>query len=519
MKRIAWALGWVVVLAAGCGGGTLGKSGAAGNGGVLDGVANVGGPGFGGAAGRGDPGFGGDGAPPGGIGGPGGFGGGFCPPVQPPVCGPLCGNGVIDTCTMALGAECPPDTEVEECDGAQFGTESCATRGYGSGTLTCSTVCMRDETTCSECAPSARLVACGPAPITFRSVMTFGIAATDNEVGLAQVDFNIDTYTDRLTFARLDSKLALTNAVGLEDTLQPGPLQGTSISATAVAPTSSGWLIAGCAGAEVFVHAVDFTGKKVSRTVVARPDVNDLCVSGTFSIVSQPPPGGTALLMWATYYGGSAAALIATNPLSAGPPTLLTAVSQELSGYPDAAWIGDAFYVAAPITTNNNGVGYPDAISLLRVATNGTTTLVAEILKNESPFAPAFASGAADMRLVYSGIARAGANYAVLWRRLGSGGALLTPAVPVVDDPNFPGRADAVAFGDDTVILVSSFNSTQLAITRLDKDGKVVTPVQDVARAPFYGLSQFEMARRGPEVVVGWLRASGERMMLARVTP
>jgi hypothetical protein len=88
-----------------------------------------------------------------------------------------------------------------------------------------------------------------------------------------------------------------------------------------------------------------------------------------------------------------------------------------------------------------------------------------------------------------------------------------------VDDPNFPGNADAVAFGDDTVILVSSFNSTQLAITRLDKDGKVVTPVHDIARAPFYGLSRFELARRGTEVVVGWLRAGGEKMMLARVTP
>src|SRR5262245_17912655 len=137
MKRIAWALGYVVVLAAGCGGGTLGKSGAAGNGvGVLDGVGNVGPPGagVGGAAGRGDPGFGGDGAPPGGNGGFGGFGGrggfggfggGFCPPVQPPVCGSLCGNGVIDTCTMALGAECPPVTAFEDCDGAQFGIESC----------------------------------------------------------------------------------------------------------------------------------------------------------------------------------------------------------------------------------------------------------------------------------------------------------------------------------------------------------------------------------------------------------
>src|SRR5262245_21604224 len=141
MKRIVWALACVVVVAAGCGGGTLGTPGAAGNSGVLDGVGGVGpGAGVGGVAGgAAGPGFGGDGVPPGGNGGfgRGGFGGsaGFggasmvCPPPPPPVCGTQCGNGVIDVCTRGIVPECTPYTQAEECDGDQF-SDSCTNRGW-----------------------------------------------------------------------------------------------------------------------------------------------------------------------------------------------------------------------------------------------------------------------------------------------------------------------------------------------------------------------------------------------------
>ena len=520
MKRIAWALAWVVVVAAACGGGTLGTPGAGGNGvGVLDGVGGVGpGAGVGGVAGgAANSGFAGDGiSPPGGIGGVSSGRGGFsgfggasmvCPPPPPPVCGVQCGNGFIDTCTRGIVPECTPYTQAEECDGNAF-ADSCTNRGYGSGVLTCTNVCTADDSTCSDCKPNgASLLDCRPAPITFPDVIAFAIAATDNEVGLAQIDQSLQTYGSRLTFARLDSKLALINAVGLEDTAQPGPFQGIPIFATAVAATSSGWLIAGCSGIEGFVHAVDAGGKKVGRAVV--PNNDSTCLSGSGLSLVPSQAGGPTLLLWRTYYDGFAA--LVRSDLSVSLPTHLGSLS-DLAGGPSAVWSGDAFYVEVPI---------PGALRVLRIATDGTKTTVADILKGESLLAPSFVQGASDMRLTYTGLPVGGRNeldYAVLWRRLASSGQPLTPPVTVGIYPNFLGRSPAVAFGDDTVVLLNGSDEEELAVARIDRDGKVVKPAFDIATSPYYGLSQYDMVRRGTEVVVGWLRP-GQYLKLARVMP
>jgi hypothetical protein len=74
-----------------------------------------------------------------------------------------------------------------------------------------------------------------------------------------------------------------------------------------------------------------------------------------------------------------------------------------------------------------------------------------------------------------------------------------------------------VAFGDDTVILLSGAEKEDLAITRVDKDGRLVTVAYDIAIAPTYPPYAIDMVRRGPEVVVAWLL--GGAVKLARIAP
>ena len=185
-----------------CGGGTLGVGGAAGSTGD-GGSAPTGAAGFGGS--------GGDGAPAGGSVGAGGFsgmGGRYCPPPDPPVCGSLCGNGQIDSCVAPGTPGCPPAPATEECDGADFGTDSCAARGWGAGTLTCADNCTHRESGCGPCVPlGANLMSCGPAPFSTERFGKASIAATDSEVGIAGVQRDLFIGAQSLVFARLSSDL------------------------------------------------------------------------------------------------------------------------------------------------------------------------------------------------------------------------------------------------------------------------------------------------------------------------
>jgi len=531
MKRIAVAVACVGVLVAGasCDKGTLGTPAGGGRTGTLDGVGGAAFPtGRAGAGGFFGEGVGGDGSPAPRGGGPGfagigdiGAGGtGFvsCPSMPKPACGvTACGNGTLDRCQVPSGPGCVITTQFEECDGEQFGGDSCARRGYGSGKLTCSSACTIDGTTCAECAPvGGAVVSCGPAPIAFPYLATFGIAATDTEVGIAQVDANINNNgTTRLTFARLDRNLGVIGVTGLEDTAQTGPLQYTFIDSVAVAPTPSGWLVAACAGANIFVDVLDASGKKLARTVI--DDGSDgamACQTGTLTLA--PKPTGGALIIWSTYYS-AAAALIADDGLSAGKPQPLDDPSTFLLGPPVGAWIGNAYYVAAPIEIMSSA--YPIVVRLRRVAADGTMSKVADILKDEFVAAPSFAAGAADIRLIYGGNlpVQNGYGVATLLRRIGSTGELLSDPITLGLYPTYFGRAPAVAFGDDTVVLLSGNEQELLTVARADAAGKIATR-QDIAAAPAYPLVTYDLVRRGPDAVVGWMNAGGP-LMLARVKP
>ena len=527
MKRIAVVVACVgfLVASASCGKGTLGTPGGGGQTGTAAGLGGASFPTPGsGAGGFFGEGAGGNGAPGPGVAGIDGSGTGAAggrgmtctpPPLFP--CGPTtCGNGSIDMCQVVSGPGCIVTNNLEECDGDQFGRDTCARRGYGSGKLTCSSACTIDETTCGECLPiGSPLVSCGPAPIAFPDLVTFGIAATDTEIGVAQVDTNVNTGSTRLTFARLDRAFGVISGSGLEDTGQAGPLQYAFIGGVAVAPQPSGWLVAACTGSNIFVDVLDATGKKVARTVIDDgSNGTRACEAGTLALAARPTGG--ALMVWGSYYGAAAAVVIAADGLSAGKPQDLADPQTFLIGPPTVAWIGDAYYIALP--TELMSSGYPIVVRLLRVAADGTMSRVADILKDEFSSAPGFAAGAADMRLIYGGVPPGQPNdLAVMSRRIGSKGELLSNPTTLGLFPTYFGRAPAVAFGDDTVVLLSGFERELLTIARVDVNGKIVTR-QDIAVSPAYPLTMYDVVHRGPDAVVAWMKAGGP-LMLARVTP
>ena len=101
-------------------------------------------------------------------------------------------------------------------------------------------------------------------------------------------------------------------------------------------------------------------------------------------------------------------------------------------------------------------------------------------------------------------------------RWIGPTGQLLAGPITLGLYPVWFGRAPAVAFGDDTVVLMSGSQQELFSVVRLDAGGKILSR-SDVAMAPIYGVSGYDMVRLGGDVVVGWLWP-GSSLTLARVS-
>jgi hypothetical protein len=440
--------------------------------------------------------------------GTGGFGGmPICTDPSPPVCGAtLCGNGVPDTCIPTPAPGCPRFYYQEECDGtvpAAVGT--CQSLGYFSGDLSCTAKCTVDYRGCQECAPlDSLLAACGPAPIALADGYAAAIAASDSEVVLALVDDN----AERLTFARLSPALALTGSTVLDDP-GPGTPTGNAIIQVGIAAIPSGWVVAVCRDHDVYVHAVDATGKSVARTSLMHNDTfDDACRS--LSIAGRP--GAGPLAIWQTD-AGVFSAIVATDGRSIDASPSI-ANSSGYQGPPvRAAWLGGAFYAAMPVL----GSGYQYTLDLISVHPDGTSELVRELLPGDLGWSPAVTAGANDLRLAYYGLPAGGiapADLGVIWQRLGLAGELVSVPVEITTDVN-ANAMSAVAVGDDTFVLLGNYFQPGLSIVRLGLDGRIVTPLRDIARGS--GISSGDMVRRGPDLIALW--NSFNKISVARLTP
>jgi hypothetical protein len=472
---------------------STGVSGAGGLGGTsIAGTSGISGSGFGGTA-------------PGNL----------CIPILPPPTncgGGLCGNGRRDTCLIRSAYDgCPEVRFTEVCDGADFGGQTCASLGYGGGTLACENFCQSVDTIgCSECAPlDAQLLACGPSPIT-ETAFAVGIAATETEIGLAWSQWGEDG-EQHLKFARLTSGLSLLTTTEFEEATTG--LEGDLL----IAPLPSGWVVAGMGQRsftdytqDIVVHGFNASGAHVSRNVVASLDPEELFSSPLIAA----RPGGGPMLVWGTSTG-MRAALISADGRSAGAPFRLT-TDDGLGSFPSAAYVGDAFYVARGIER-----GDTTALHLTRVENDGRVSADFDALPGRATYEPVLVQEATELRVVYGAplppTPEGDPVFALTWQRVSPTGAAASAPVTLQEIP-FAGPSRAVAFGGDTVVSLLNFaDPASIRLARVTNSGSLATSARTIAGGYYPGtLSSLNLVRRGTEVVMVWLPDTGT-MQLARV--
>jgi hypothetical protein len=489
-------------------------TGEAGSGGVISvGVAGtVGGPaGAGSIAGSGGA-FGRGGAGPTGRGGTGGGGRGGSPgegclqtalPLACPAA--LCGTGSRDSCLVPSGLGFCPQVQVSEaCDGRDLGTSTCATEGFGSGTLACAPNCTIDTTGCNECMPlHSMLQRCGGVPVTGDPV-TLSLAATEAEVALAFIDRDADG-PPALRLARFSPNLDLVGASYIADPVLAAYPRGSvpRTVSVSVAPLPSGWAIAGFAEEELFLHALDTTGTSVARTTVATaPYAHPRLASR---------PGGGLLLWWQTY-DATWVAVVAADGRSVTEPLALP-INESIVGEVRATFAAGAFHIVVPVETAAN----PSQARVFRIAADGTLAAAFDVLQGAAAWNASLVAGAEDLRLVYQTLL---ANtWVFVWQPLDAAGNERGFPVVIASGDDFTGQVQAFGFGTDSAALLAGTDATTIGMVRFTGQGTIVTPPYKIASSRTQFLDWPAAARRGTDIVAAWTGSTQPRIRMARVTP
>jgi len=471
--------------------------------------------GGGGPGGRGDAGASGAS----GAAGRGGAGGSSdpCPPTTFPDCvgpGPACGDGTVDTCLRpAQGGVCAKVPVTQACDGADLGQQTCRSQGFGSGSVACSSSCTLDVSACRECTTDAGVIRCGDVPVGTPTTTALTIAATASEVALAWAELH-DNRSPTLNFARLDSNLDVASAVVLDEpafnTATGGLNDGLSMI---VRPLPSGWVVAGYAQRDMFVHAIDATGRGVGRITLADIPVG---ATRTAPVVAGRPDAGP-LVVWARFSVITAAVVSADGRTATAPITLPIDASM-VTGPLSAAFVGDAFYVAAAIYDDVRQATSAH-LRLVRVAADATTVTAIDALPGIDVSNPQIVEGADELRIVYAGRIGCVPGYHKLSQRLSPTGQALSPPVRLADHDRGLLGAPPLAAGADTTSLLLGFDHQSLTIVRSASDGTLAAPARAVALGPSNTFEVARLDRRGPELVVAWTTDTRPGIQLALVTP
>jgi hypothetical protein len=339
------------------------------------------------------------------------------------------------------------------------------------------------------------------------STASAAIAANDAEVALAWVQNSLTDGHLVLGFARLDSGLDVISTSQLEESA----LQASYASAEmAMAPSLTGWIVAVFAGPELFLRALDTDGRDLGRTTVDSIPQEDVFLGLTIA----PRPGGGALLLWRTQKGAREV-VISDDGLSTTSPKDLSWPDTNITSA-SAAYLSDTFYVAFldPIDDTHT------QLYLQGVAVDGTPAAPRAVPGDPSAGMLQLASGANDLRVVYSSYKPASApiaRYDIGLERFDGNGQVLASSTPIGQVDYW--AASALAFGDDTVALLQGSDPDAVAITRIDSAGNVVTPVSQIATWTQPALVSTAMVRRGPDVVVTWMSILSGGIRIARVQP
>ncbi len=413
----------------------------------------------------------------------------------------LCGNSAIDTCVVQAGVgACPAVTILEPCDGSNFRGDTCAAHRFGSGTLTCSSICTVDTSSCVDCGAGPKIASCGNAPFT-STPLAVGIAATSSEVGIAWMG---STTPHVVTFERLSPTLQTLSTTRIQD---PGFV---SLVDVRVASLPSGWVITWLTDSELLIHTMDASGRDLGRTTV---DTN----SGSSSVFASRSDGGP-LIVWQV---GDVvkSAIIAADGRSLTTPRQLPFMPSH--GFPDsrsmtAAYASGAFYVVAP--------AYDAAdppMRMVRIETDGTVGTGVDVLPGAGAKQLTVVAGADDLRVVYrKPVASGSTDSAIVFQKIAATGASASGPVVLATGSSYDGASGAFAFGTDTVAVLSTAAPGTLDGVRIGGNGQIATPLFPIMGS-WSGLAghvaEQNVARVGSDIVGLWYTSTGIR--LARVTP
>jgi hypothetical protein len=440
-----------------------------------------------------------------------------CGPGSPspaPTCGAACGNGVREACEVCDGpgprgaAPAPLDagasadagnlrppppldagpmcTEVTEtCDGTDLGGRSCRALGYAGGVLRCHGWCAFDVSDCTTCASGADVSRCADVWTGTDSTPALALAASGSELGLAWVQGGVGVQV-QLHDEQL-GVLARRTCV-----------EGAVATQVALAPTSTGWLLAVSDGTATALH----------------PLAADLQANGAIRAIRGQQPqlvaGSAGPLL--TYV--DATGVVMAAGLDASGASLWTA--SVFSGVVGAEFVsavetGAGQWMLAARTRGG--------VEIARIA-GGQVAGRSNPVGGSTEY-PNLAWTGTEARLVYTDFATTGQ---VRWARLDAQGALIGASVALGTIPDFFNSSPVVTVGDASYAFLGGYTGTtavsdRLALVRIDATGASVSVPSDLAIGPELVRPARATVLRGAPFVA-WVGAGAEgRVNLARITP
>jgi hypothetical protein len=395
----------------------------------------------------------------------------------------VCGNGQRDTCTYCGG----PDggacglADIETCDGAQLGGQTCTSQGFSGGTLGCTGGCQLDVAACVTCARGGRVLGCSALAAPAAAVRSVALASSGSGV--------VVVYSDSrgLHFGAVGDDLTLATNCGCF-----GAGGATNL---ALAPAPGGFILAAEEGGNVNLYPLSPTGapRGPSRTVQ----------DAAYPTLSARPDAGPLLAFWPTRdIVGQLQLLRADGSEETAPVTFAPAKGGYDVG---AAFVGDGFLVAYQ--------DFEGALQIVKVGVGGDILERAAIAQASGN--PQLLWTGSEARLSYSHGVANGVSFA----RLDAEG---TPIGAAAVLGTRWGPAPMVSLGADTAILLPDdrLQTGQLQVERLSADRTPVVEPVSLIRDPD-ALRSWTMARQGDDdVVVAWISAErpAGRLGLARAS-
>jgi hypothetical protein len=439
-----------------------------------------------------------------------------------PASGPACGNGVRDTCIKTDPSNrCPRYSFTETCDGSINVGPYCRDIGFGSGDVACSASCTFDTSGCSECIIAAPLVRCGPAPVTNAQPLAMAAAATDAEVALAWAEQQ-QGQAPTLHFARLSPSLDLVGATALADEAFAAASGGLAPPPTlAVAPLPSGWVVAGYAAPQIFLHAIDAMGQPIGRVVIVEVPAAE--AGAGVPILAARPDGGP-LVVWSRA-GAVRAAVVAADGRSTTTSVVLSTAAAPALGSPSAIFAFDAFNVAYSADAGANR----RQLWLARVEPDGTMTGMFDALRGtdvrSATLGPSQAFGSSDMTVVYQRYADpcvTDQGLAIYAQRISHVGIPLADAVLVGRPGQYDGWAESSAFtnasGASLLLLREGSWHSTLNVGWVKPQGKEFGVASQIAVDPTLPFRSLSLVRRGNDAIAAWLAPPRPGIRIARLT-